>query len=32
MYLASNYLVTEAAHPLMFELEVDDPELLPKDD
>jgi hypothetical protein len=32
MYMASNYLVTEAAHPLMFELEVDDPELLPKDD
>jgi hypothetical protein len=30
--MASNYLMTEAAHPLMFELEVDNPDLLPKDD
>ncbi len=32
MYLASNYLVNEAAHPLMFELELENPDLLPKDD
>lgn len=32
MYLYSNYLVTEQAHPLMFELELMNPELLPKDD
>lgn len=32
MYMWSNYLVTEEAHPLMFELEIDNPELLPKDD
>jgi hypothetical protein len=32
LYMASSYLVTEGAHPLMFELEVDNPELLPQDD
>jgi hypothetical protein len=32
LYMASNYLVSEAAHPLMFEIEVDNPDLLPKDD
>jgi hypothetical protein len=32
LYLWSNYLVTEEAHPLMFDLELENPELLPKDD
>ena len=32
LYMASRYLVTEGAHPLMFDIPVDDPELLPKDD
>lgn len=32
MYIWSNYLVTEEAHPLMFELELENPELLPQDD
>ena len=32
MYKYSSYLAEEGAHPLMFELEVNDPELLPKDD
>jgi len=32
LYLASSYLVTEGAHPLMFDVPVNDPELLPKDD
>jgi len=32
LYRASAYLVNEEAHPLMFELHVDKPELLPKDD
>ncbi len=32
MYLWSNYLVSEEVHPLMFDIEVDNPELLPKDD
>jgi hypothetical protein len=32
MYKWSSYLVEEEAHPLMFEIEVNDPELLPKDD
>lgn len=32
MFLASNYLISEACHPLMFEIEVDNPELLPQDD
>ena len=31
MYRASMYLMTEEAHPMMFELEVDRPELLPVD-
>jgi len=32
MYMWSNYLVTEEAHPLMFELELENPDLLPQDD
>jgi hypothetical protein len=32
MYVWSNYLMMEEAHPLMFELEFENPELLPKDD
>ena len=32
MYRFSNYLITEGMHPLMFELEVENPDLLPKDD
>jgi len=32
MFKWSSYLVDEEAHPLMFEIEVNDPELLPKDD
>lgn len=32
MYMASSYLVTEECHPLMFDLPVNDRELLPKDD
>jgi hypothetical protein len=32
LYLWSSYLVTEEAHPLMFDLELENPELLPKDD
>ena len=32
MYTWSNYLIMEAVHPLMFELELENPELLPKDD
>ena len=31
MYKASMYLMAEEAHPMMFELEVDRPELLPID-
>lgn len=31
MFLSSYYLVAEMAHPLMFDLEIDHPELLPKD-
>ena len=31
MYKASMYLMSEEAHPMMFELEVDRPELLPVD-
>ena len=31
LYLASTYLMMEEAHPLMYELEVDKPELLPVD-
>lgn len=32
MYFYSNYLIMEEMHPLMFELEVCNPELLPQDD
>ncbi len=32
LYKTSSYLVSEEVHPLMFELHVDNPELLPKDD
>lgn len=32
LYRISNYLMMEECHPLMFELEVDNPELLPQDD
>jgi len=32
MYRYSNYLICEGAHPLMFELEFENPELLPQDD
>ena len=32
LFMTSNYLMCEAAHPLIFELEVDNPDLLPKDD
>ena len=31
MYKASQYLIAEQCHPLMFELELDNPELLPVD-
>ena len=32
MYRWSNYLMEELMHPLMFELEYENPDLLPKDD
>lgn len=32
MYKWSNYLMEELMHPLMFELEYENPDLLPKDD
>jgi len=32
MYLYSNYLILEEAHPLMFEVDLENPELLPRDD
>jgi hypothetical protein len=32
MYRYSNYLIMEEAHPLMFDIQVENPELLPKDD
>lgn len=32
LYRWSSYLIEECAHPLMFEVQVDNPELLPKDD
>jgi hypothetical protein len=32
LYIWSNYLIMEEVHPLMFELELENPELLPKDD
>lgn len=31
MYRASQYLIEEQCHPLLFELELDNPELLPID-
>ena len=31
VYWASYYLIEEQAHPLLFELELDNPELLPAD-
>lgn len=32
MFRYSNYLIMEGAHPLMFDIQVENPELLPKDD
>ncbi len=32
LYNFSNYLIMEEMHPLMFNLELENPELLPKDD
>ena len=32
LYQVSNYLAMEGAHPLLDNIEVDNPELLPKDD
>ena len=32
MFVYCNYLIMEEMHPLMFELEVENPDLLPKDD
>lgn len=32
LYKADSYLMLEECHPCMFELELDDPELLPQDD
>ena len=32
LYKWSSYLACEECHPLMFDIEVNDPELLPKDD
>lgn len=32
LYQTCNYLIMEEMHPLMFELEVENPELLPVDD
>lgn len=32
LYMASSYLVCEGCHPLMFDIPVKNPELLPKDD
>jgi len=32
MWKISNYLIMEEMHPLMFELECENPDLLPKDD
>jgi len=32
LYMASSYLVSEGCHPLMFDVPVNNPELLPKDD
>ena len=32
LYVWSNYLIMEEVHPLIFELELENPELLPTDD
>lgn len=32
LYKTCNYLIMEEMHPLMFDIEVENPELLPKDD
>jgi hypothetical protein len=32
LYMSCNYLMIEACHPLMFELELENPDLLPQDD
>ena len=32
LYRISSYLMAEECHPLMFEIEVDNPQLLPQDD
>ena len=32
LYKYSNYLIMEEMHPLMFDIQVENPELLPKDD
>ena len=32
LYKVSSYLMEEQCHPLMFEIEVDNPQLLPQDD
>lgn len=32
LYMWSYYLIAEEVHPLMFELELENPDLLPKDD
>lgn len=32
LYMFSNYLIQEQVHPLMFELELKNPDLLPNDD
>ena len=32
LYMFSNYLITEEAHPLMLDLPIQNPDLLPKDD
>ena len=32
LFMVSNYLVMEEMHPLIYDIEVENPELLPKDD
>jgi hypothetical protein len=32
LFRVSNYLVMEEMHPLIYDIEVENPELLPKDD
>ena len=32
LYRFSNYLITEKAHPLLFDVEVENPDLLPQDE